>query len=224
MTTLKRALWLGLLGVVLCIGIAAAQAPEIEPKDEPPLPPPPDPGSIQVHGFAAQTQAVLGSDADAGYVEVRNVGEYWLRVEVQQKLRNPQDQFFCSNCQPQSACVGASTEGVCVYTKTEILEVPPFACRRTPSACMPDHSDPMQDCCDNHVGPGCHHGTLFCPFYSRLVARVVGYKVAESDAWITADTHVCGLWDGEPRDPGLPRFPICGNSSQCKDGLRDACQ
>jgi hypothetical protein len=215
--TLHRVLWLGLLGVCLTTSIATAQ-------------------TFKIQAFAFGGSPPL--HADAGYVDVRNNGSYYCRVEVQRTVRNPESHYYdCSGC--VAACEGASLYGVCSFTKTDILEVAPGSC--TSTVALSDHFDCLpngtggNDWCDNHGGNAQHVNydrnndsipdPTFCSYYSRVIVRVIEFRAPQDTVWTLTNTPVCKLGLA-PEDDEMPGAPTCGNSTYCTNNnqVRPACQ
>ena len=226
--TLKRVLLLGLLGVCLSTSFALAKS------------------GIQVHAWEGKPPglAAPGMGWGEGYVEVRNNDPIHRRVEVQRTLRTPPppgvpgnpNPPLCTNC---DAGCGDHPIGYCEFSKTDVLTIAPFSCAHTVGDCMPDHSDPSKDCCDNSATPGhCNYdrngdnvhnaSDEFCAYYSLVLVRVIATS-PDGVNWTSVDEPVCGLAQspngGAPPVLDPPPPATCPHSSICSNpAVRTPCQ
>jgi len=184
---LKRVLWLGLLGVGLSTSMTTAQG-TIEEST---------PGSfVAVQAWEGRPGAFGPRE---GFVEIRNTGPLYMRVEVRRTFRNPEPYTSCTGCTTPGCGEGPST--ICSLTNTNILELGPCgvaetsSCKSTPVECMPNRPGGHSPC-DSPVS-----GPEFCAYYEALLVRVIGTRSSESEPWTATDDEVCATWLGRGSPP-----------------------
>jgi hypothetical protein len=188
-------------------------------------------GAMGYPGCAIEVFAYSGRPPGIreGYIEIRNRGAGYCRVEVERHYTDPDEHISCPGCENNSLCGEGIPLGgggyFCQTFKSDTVVVNPCDdtsgefCKSTRD-CFPNANAAGDDCCDHgngqegHCNQDFHTGSAseFCAYYPNILVRLTGSKSELGDEWTETDQVVCarGFYLVE-----YPGSALCPRATYC---------